>query len=94
MPQPSRPVTENQKAEAVRAVVEAKRSFRTVAREHGVSHVQVRRWVLAWRIAHPEPVAPNPAKTSPTGIVARLESIRGQALALRAELDALVSMLR
>lgn len=94
MPRVSHPVTEKQKAEAVRAVVETKRSFRTVAKDLGISHVQVRRWVLAHRIAHPEPLAPNPAKTSPAGIVARLESIRSQALALRAELDALVTMLR
>jgi transposase-like protein len=39
---------------AIRAVVDAKRSYRAVGKEFGVSHVQVRRWVLAWRLAHPE----------------------------------------
>lgn len=40
-------------AAAVAAVVTAKRSFRAVAKEWGVSHVQVRRWVLEWKIKHP-----------------------------------------
>lgn len=45
--------TEADVAAAVAAVVEAKRSFRAVAKEWGVSHVQVRRWVLQWKIQHP-----------------------------------------
>jgi len=100
------PLTEAQRAEAVQAVVVGGHTLRAVAKDFGTSHVQVRRWVLAHRIAHPEPkpakpssaptkpVASEPSSATTTGIVVRLESIRGQAIALRAELDALVSMLR
>ncbi len=52
-PKDSKPV-ETDVESAIRAVVDAKRSYRAVGKEFGVSHVQVRRWVLAWRLAHPE----------------------------------------
>lgn len=45
--------TEADKTAAVRAVVVGKLSLRPVAREYGVSHITLRRWVLATRLARP-----------------------------------------
>lgn len=53
MAKPTPRTTEADVTAAVEAVVRAKRSFRAVAKEWGVSHVQVRRWVMAWKIANP-----------------------------------------
>lgn len=63
---PAVPATTDVEA-AIRAVVDAKRSYRAVGKEFGVSHVQVRRWVLAWRLAHPDdlPHAIEPESNEP-----------------------------
>lgn len=71
-PKDSKPA-ETDVAAAIAAVVDAKRSYRAVAKDYGMNHVQLRRKVLAWRIANPggdEPAVedsePEAASTAPS----------------------------
>jgi transposase-like protein len=61
-PKESKPADTDVEA-AIRAVVDSRRSYRAVGKEFGVSHVQVRRWVLAWRLAHPEALSVSNGQT-------------------------------